>query len=232
MLGSITRPTLVIHRERSPVIPVVHGRYLAAHIPGARFVAVPGADSNIWSEPSDQVVTAIGEFVTGARPPTESDRTLAAVLFTDIVGSTELAASLGDRRWASLLDSHDAIANTVIDQHRGRLVKLTGDGALAVFDGPGRAIRCASAMQEALKPLGLGIRASLHTGEVELRGADIGGIGVNIAARILERADAGELLASQAVPMLMTGSGVEFVDRGEHELKGVPGTWRLYAVTE
>jgi class 3 adenylate cyclase/pimeloyl-ACP methyl ester carboxylesterase len=230
MLGAITRPTLVIHRERSPVIPVAHGRYIAEHIPGARFVGAPGCNSNIWSSPNEEVISAIGEFITGARPAADVDRALAAVLFTDIVGSTELAASLGDRRWRALLDSHDAIANTVVDQHRGRIVKLTGDGALAVFDGPGRAIRCAAAIQDALKALGIGIRAGLHTGEVELRGDDIGGIGVNIAARILDHANAGELLASQAVPMLMTGSGIQFIDRGDHELKGVPGSWRLFAV--
>ena len=155
---------------------------------------------------------------------------LASILYTDIVGSTEQAARLGDRRWRGLLDSHDAVAKTVTDQHGGRLVKLTGDGILATFDGPGRAIRCAAALREALAPLGITMRAGLHPGEVERRGDDIGGIGVHVAARVLEYADAGETLVSAAVPLLVTGSGLEFEDRGEHDLKGVPGSWRLFAV--
>jgi class 3 adenylate cyclase len=146
------------------------------------------------------------------------------------VASTEQAAALGDRSWRDLLESHHAISRTIIDQHRGRLVKLTGDGALATFDGPGRAIRCAFALRDALHPLGVEIRAGLHTGEVELLAGDIGGIGVHVAARVVDHAGPGELLVSGAVPPLVVGSRIEFEDRGEHELKGVPGTWMLFAV--
>jgi class 3 adenylate cyclase len=160
----------------------------------------------------------------------EPDRVLAAVLFTDIVGSTERAATLGDRRWKELLQSHDVLAGTIIEQHRGRFVKSTGDGVLATFDGPGRAIRCAMALKEALRPLGLEIRMGLHTGEVELLGEDIGGIGVHVAARVASLAAPSEVLVSRTVTDLVAGSGIEFADRGSRELKGVPGEWRLYAV--
>jgi class 3 adenylate cyclase len=158
------------------------------------------------------------------------DRALAAVLFTDIVGSTTHAADLGDTEWRKLLDSHDVVARTLVDQHRGHLVKLTGDGVLARFDGPGRAIHCAFALRSALERIGVRIRAGLHTGEVELRGDDIGGIAVHIAERVQAHAEPGEVLVSETVPRLVTGSGIEFDDRGERELKGIPGTWRLYAV--
>jgi class 3 adenylate cyclase len=210
---------------------VDQGRYLAEHIPHARLAIAPGADSAIWSSPADEILDAIAEFLTGARPNEEPDRALAAILFTDIVDSTEQAAAIGDRRWRALLESHDAIARAIIDQHRGRLVKLTGDGVLATFDGPGRAIRCAIGLRDALSTLGLRIRAGLHAGEVELRSEDIGGIGVHVAARVLDQARTDELLVSAAVPLLVAGSGIEFEDRGEHELKGVPGSWRLFAVT-
>jgi class 3 adenylate cyclase len=152
------------------------------------------------------------------------------LLFTDIVGSTQQAAVLGDVRWRTLLDSHDSVTKALVDRHRGRVVKLTGDGALATFDGPGRALRCAFSLRDALEPLGVVIRAGVHTGEVELRGSDIGGIGVHVAARVLDAAGPGEVMASGAVPLLVAGSGIEFDDRGEHELKGVPGTWKLFAV--
>jgi class 3 adenylate cyclase len=160
----------------------------------------------------------------------EPDRALAAILYTDIVGSTERVSAMGDREWRNLLDTHDAVARTIVEQHRGRIIKTTGDGILATFHGPGRAIRCALALGDALRPLGLEIRSGLHTGEVELRGTDIAGIGAHIAARVLEAAAPGELLVSAAVPMLVAGSGFEFEDRGEHELKGVSGPWRLFAV--
>jgi class 3 adenylate cyclase len=230
VLPSVQVPTLVLHRSDPPFFTVDQGRHLAEHIPGARFVSVPGADIAIFTKPNAQILAQIEEFVTGGTPSAGTDRALAAVLFTDIVASTERAAALGDRRWSSLLGSHDVVAQAIIDQHGGRLVKLTGDGVLATFDGPGRAIRCAFALRDALDPLGITIRAGLHTGEVELRGDDIGGIGVHVAARVLEHAEPGELLASAAVPLLVAGSGVEFEDRGEYELKGVPETWRLYAV--
>jgi class 3 adenylate cyclase len=172
----------------------------------------------------------IEEFLSALHGAPEPDRALAAILFTDIVGSTERASALGDREWRNLLESHDVVARTVVEQHRGRLVKMTGDGMLATFDGPGRAIRCAMALGDALRPLGLEIRAGLHAGEVEVRGTDIAGIGVHIAARVIACAQPGELLVSAAVPMLVAGSGIEFADRGEHELKGVQGQWRLFAV--
>jgi class 3 adenylate cyclase len=223
----------VLHRQEPPsLLPIDTSRYLAAHIPGAELVVVPGKGLNIYTKPYAQILDQIEAFVTGTSPASDTNRALATILYTDIVGSTDKAASLGDRRWRGLLESHDAIANSIVEQHGGRLVKLTGDGLLATFDGPGRAIRCASAFREALAPLGIRIRAGLHTGEVELRGDDIGGIAVHLAARVLEQAGPGELLTSSAVPLLVAGSGLEFEDRGEHELKGVPGTHRLYAVED
>jgi class 3 adenylate cyclase len=230
ILPSVHVPTLVIHRDKFHFVPLQQGRYLAEHIPGAKFVVVPGVDSTIYTRPNIEILDAIEEFLTGTHPMVEPDRILAAVLFTDIVGSTERAASLGDRRWRELLQSHDTLTRTIVAQFRGNLIKTTGDGALMTFDGPGRAIRCALALQEALRPLGIEIRAGLHTGEVELMGSDIGGIGVHVAARVLEHAGPGELIASAAVPMLVAGSGLEFEDRGSHELKGVPDEWRLFAV--
>jgi class 3 adenylate cyclase len=209
---------------------VDQGRYLAEHIAGARLAVVPGNAGDIFTEPAADALRHIEEFLASLTPFVEGDRALAAVLFTDIVGSTRQAAALGDARWRNLLDSHDVVARTLIDQHRGHLVKLTGDGVLARFDGPGRAIRCAFALRHALQPLGIEIRAGLHTGEIELRGDDIGGIAVHIAERVHTFAEPGEVLVSETVPRLVTGSGIEFDDRGEHELKGVPGTWRLFAV--
>jgi len=230
VLPSIQVPTLVLHRSDPPFFTLAHGRYMAEHIPGARFVQIPGSDMAIFTKPNAQILAQIEEFATGGAPSIGTGRALAAVLFTDIVASTQRAAALGDRRWSTLLGSHDVLAEAIINQHGGRLVKLTGDGVLATFDGPGRAIRCGFALRDALDPLGITIRAGLHTGEVELRGDDIGGIGVHVAARVLEHAKPGELLVSAAVPLLVAGSGVEFEDRGDYELKGVPGTWRLYAV--
>jgi class 3 adenylate cyclase len=229
VLPSIRVPTLVMHRADF-LLPVEQSRYLADHIPGAKFVTVPGADSVIYTAPTAEILAGIEEFLTGARPIADPDRVLAAVLFTDIVGSTQHATSVGDSRWKDLLRSHHAMARTVVEQHRGRLVKTTGDGILATFDGPGRAIGCALTLREALRTLGIEIRAGLHTGEVELMDGDIGGVGVHVAARVLDQAGPGELLTSAAVPLLVAGSGTDFEDRGEHELKGVPGSWRLFAV--
>jgi class 3 adenylate cyclase len=230
-LASIRVPTLVLHAEGYEAIPPEHGRYLAAHIAGARLALVPGTDAIIFVEPAVGALNRqIEEFLSALHGAPEPDRALAAILFTDIVGSTERASALGDREWRNLLESHDVVARTVVEQHRGRLVKMTGDGMLATFDGPGRAIRCAMALGDALRPLGLEIRAGLHAGEVEVRGTDIAGIGVHIAARVIACAQPGELLVSAAVPMLVAGSGIEFADRGEHELKGVQGQWRLFAV--
>jgi class 3 adenylate cyclase len=230
ILPSIRVPTLVLHREHFAWITADQGRHLAQHIPGARFEVVPGADGSLYTEPTAEAVGHIEEFLTGTPAASEPDRALASVLFTDMVGSTERAAALGDRRWRDLLESHDTVSRSVVEQHRGRLVKMTGDGILATFEGPGRAIRCAFALRAALGTLGIEVRAGLHTGEVELRGDDIGGIGVHVAARVLDNACAGELLVSPAVPLLVVGSGLRFDDRGERELKGVPGIWRLYAV--
>jgi class 3 adenylate cyclase/alpha-beta hydrolase superfamily lysophospholipase len=230
-LASIRVPSLVLQAEGLEFIPPAHGRYLAEHIAGARLALVPGNDLAFDVEPAVEAVRPlIKEFLSRLHGAPEPDRLLAAVLFTDIVGSTERASALGDQAWRNLLESHDAVARTVVEQHRGRLVKMTGDGMLATFDGPGRAIRCAMAMGDALRPLGLEIRAGLHTGEVEVRGTDIAGIGVHIAARVIGCAQPGDLLVSAAVPMLVAGSGIEFEDRGEHELKGVSEPWRLCSV--
>jgi class 3 adenylate cyclase len=229
-LPLVAVPTLVLHVEGFEPIPVDHGRYLAEHIAGARLVVLPGSDT-FYFEYSDEALDNISEFLGGLTNVAEPERALAALLYTDIVGSTATASALGDREWRRLIETHDAVAHTVVEQHKGRVVKMTGDGMLATLDGPGRAIRCALALGESLRPLGIEIRAGLHTGEVEVRETDLAGIGVHIAARVMDLASPGELLVSAAVPMLVAGSGIEFEDRGEYELKGVPGTWRLYAAT-
>jgi class 3 adenylate cyclase len=228
-LPSVRVPTLVLHREGYSLIPPEHAQYLAEHIRGARLAILPGRDGTVFFAPDEQLAH-IEEFLKELHETPQPDRALAAILFTDIVGSTARASALGDREWRNLLETHDAVARTVVEQHRGRLVKTTGDGILATFEGPGRAIQCASILAETLRPLGLQMRAGLHTGEVEVRENDIAGIGVHIAARVLEAASPGDLLVSPAVPMLVAGAGFNFDDRGEHELKGVPGTWRLFAV--
>ena len=181
-------------------------------------------------EPAEPCVQSIEDFLADLHEPTHAERALAAILFTDFVGSTEHLSTVGDQAWRNLLDSHDVVARTVVEQHAGNLLKTTGDGILATFDGPGRAIRCATALRDALRPLGIEIRAGLHTGEVENRGSDIAGIAVHIAARVLDAAAAGELWVSAAVPMLVAGAGFTFEDRGEHELKGIDGTWHLFSV--
>ena len=222
-------PTLVLHHESFDAVSIDRGRYLAQHISGARFVPLPGGDAFVFTPRSgESAMDEIERFLCGLSAMGDLDRALASVLFTDIVGSTAKASAIGDRQWRQLLETHDAVARTVVEQHRGRVIKTTGDGMLATFDGPGRAIRCARSLNEALLPLGIEIRAGLHTGEVELRDADIAGIGVHIAARVMNNAGPGELVVSAAVPMLVAGSGIEFEDRGEHELKGVPGSWRLF----
>jgi class 3 adenylate cyclase len=231
-LASVRVPTLILHSQGAKFIPPELGRYLSEHISGARFVSLPGNDLPLYGEAMHEAVRHIEEFLGRLHGTIEPDRALAAILYTDIVGSTERLSAMGDREWRNLLDTHDAVARTIVEQHRGRIVKTTGDGILATFDGPGRAIRCALALGDALRLLGLEIRAGLHTGEVELRGTDIAGIGAHIAARVLEAAQPGDLLVSAAVPMLVAGSGFEFEDRGEHELKGVSGTWRLFAVVD
>jgi class 3 adenylate cyclase len=229
-LPLIAVSTLVLHVEGFVPIPVEHGRYLAEMIAGARLAVLPGTDAFPFGE-MDDANRHLEEFLGGLTKVSLPERALSAILFTDIVGSTARASEIGDREWRNLIETHDALARTVVDQHRGRVVRMTGDGMLATFDGPGRAIRCAQALGESLRRLGVEIRAGLHTGEVEVREDDIAGIGVHIAARVMDAASSGDILVSSAVPMLVAGSGIEFVDRGEHELKGLPGTWRLYVVT-
>lgn len=226
-LPLIQAPTLVLHVRESPLIPVAHGRYLADHIEGARFVELPGADIGTIPAAADDVA----EFLTGQRPVVHIERVLTTVLFTDIVGSTAQAATLGDQKWRSLLDAHDRFVREELRRFRGREINTTGDGFVASFDGPARAIRCAEGIAEAIRKLGVHLRIGLHTGECEVRGDDLGGLAVHIAARIASLASAQEILVSGTVKDLVVGSGIEFDDRGEHELKGVPGTWKLFAVT-
>lgn len=234
ILPGIRVPTLVLHREFDQLIPVAFGRYYAEHIPGAKLIVYPTAGH--WPPSANEDWTTIGndieEFVCGVRHvhTEDAERILATVMFTDIVQSTERAARLGDALWRQRLDEHDRIARQLIEQHRGRLIKSTGDGLLATFDGPGRAIRCATAIRPALVQLDLPVRVGLHTGEIEQRGDDISGIAVHAAARVAEHAASGEVLVSGVVADLVAGSGIGFVDRGQFALKGVPGTWRLMSV--
>jgi class 3 adenylate cyclase len=193
-------------------------------------VELSGQDCWPYAGQSDEILDEVEEFMTGARPSAVLDRVLATVLFTDIVGSTSRVAEVGDRRWREALNSYDALARRQLDRFRGRLVQTTGDGTLAVFDGPARAVECACALRGGVRSLGLDIRAGLHTGEIETRGNDVAGIAVHIAARVSSLAGAGEVLVSRTVTDLVVGSGIEFENRGEHELKGVPGSWHLYAV--
>jgi class 3 adenylate cyclase len=231
-LGAITVPTLVLHRGGDRVVPVAMGRYIADHINGARFVELPGDDHTPVVGDVDSLVGEIEEFVTGLRSSHDTDRVLVTVLFTDIVSSTQRAAELGDLRWRELLDDHDAMVQRQLERFRGRAVKHTGDGFLATFDGPGRAIRCAAAVRDGGRQLGLEIRAGLHTGECQFRGDDLVGLAVHIAARVGSLAGPGDVLVSSAVPPLVVGSGIEFTDRGQHELKGVPGIWNIFATKD
>lgn len=228
-LPLIQTPTLVLHSRDQAFVPVEIGRDLASRIAEARFIEVPGGDGGI-TPANFSLVDDVEEFLTGERPPVEIERILATILFTDIVGSTERAASLGDQRWRSLLDAHDRTVREQLRRFRGREVKTTGDGFLASFDGPARAVRCAKAIVGAVGPLGIDLRAGLHTGECEVRGDDLGGLAVHTAARVGGLAQRGEVLVSRTVVDLVAGSGIEFADRGEHELKGVPGRWKLFAV--
>lgn len=230
VLPSIRVPALVLHRKGDIAIPVENGRYLAEKIPGAHYVELDGEVHVPFLSDWDQLQGEIEEFLTGKRSNAAPDRVLATILFTDIVGSTEQAAALGDQRWRELLDLHDAAAKRQIDQHGGRLVKSIGDGLLATFDGPARAIRCASLLRDQMASQGIRLRAGIHTGEVEVRGEDIGGIAVHIGARVSALADAGEVLVSASVPPLVAGSGLRFQDRGAHVLRGVEGEWNLFAV--
>ena len=231
MLPAIHVPTLVLHRTGDRDVPIEGGRDVAARIAGATFVELPGIDSFPWAGDQGSVLAEIEAFVTGTRATPDAHRVLATVLFTDIVGSTEKAAELGDARWKELLAAHDERAKAEIERFRGRYVNTTGDGLLATFDGPARAVRCAQAIVEAIMPLGLEVRAGCHTGEIELAGEHVRGIAVHIGARVGAIAGPGEVLVSSTVRDLVAGSGLVFDDAGEHELKGVPDLWRLYQVT-
>ncbi|HEX6508515.1 MAG TPA: alpha/beta fold hydrolase [Chloroflexota bacterium] len=231
VLPTIRVPTLVLHRTDDRDMKVEESRYIAARIPGAKYVELPGEDHVWWAGDMDAILDEVEEFLTGVRRGPEVDRVLATVLFTDIVGSTEQAVELGDRRWGQLLEAYYALVRRELERFRGREVDTAGDGFLATFDGPARAIRCARSISAEAARLGLQIRAGLHTGECELAGDKVRGIAVHTAARVVSKAGAGEVLVSSTVKDLVAGSGIQFEDRGIHTLKGVPGEWRLFAVS-
>ncbi len=233
ILSAIRVPTLVLHRRTDALIAIERGRELAAQIPDAKYIEYPSGSHMFWADDVEAMLGDIEEFVTGHREGSESelDRILATVLFTDIVDSTRSAAAMGDKTWRRLLDSHDQLAKQTVEKHRGNLIKTTGDGILATFDGPGRAVRCALAFGAAAKQIGLPLRAGLHTGEVEVRGNDIGGIAVHAAARVMSQSGANEVLVSRVVTDLVAGAGLKFSERGAHELKGLPGSWELFAAS-
>jgi class 3 adenylate cyclase len=230
VLPNIHTSTLVLHRSGDLIVDVDQGRAIAASIPGAKFVELNGENHIPLLGDLDAIVDEIEEFVTGVRPPPERDRVLATVLFTDIVGSTETAATRGDRQWRSILDDHDRLVEDQIVRFHGRTIKTSGDGVLAIFDGPGRAVLCACAIRTSVRSLGLEIRSGLHCGEVELRGHDVGGIAVHIGARVVGIAEAGQVLVSSTLKDLVAGSGINFADAGSHQLKGIPDSWRLFSV--
>jgi class 3 adenylate cyclase len=230
VLPTIRVPTLVLHREDDQFIDVRHSRYLTEHIPGARYVGLPGDEALTFTDGADALLDEIEEFLTGARPAPDRERILATVMFSDIVDSTRRAAELGDRRWRDLLESIEGRVMTELTRFRGRAVKAMGDGFLATFDGPARGIRCATAIREAARAFDLEVRSGLHTGEIEVIGDDIGGLAVHIGARVSAIAGPGEVLVSNTVKDLVVGSGIAFEDRGMRELKGVPGEWRVWAV--
>jgi class 3 adenylate cyclase len=232
VLHSIHVPTLVIHRRGDRDVKVENGVYLAKNIPGAKYVELSGEDHAPMAGDTDAIANQVEEFLTGVRPTEHSDRVLSTILFTDIVDSTMKANELGDARWRNLLLAHNDLVRGEIAKFRGREVKTTGDGFVATFDGPGRAIRCACAISEAVRSLGISVRAGLHTGECELVGNDIAGVAVHIAARVSEMANGNEILVSNTVKDLVSGSGIKFEDRGTHPLKGVEGQWRLYSVID
>lgn len=230
VLQTIQAPTLVMHARGDRVVNVRHGRWLAEHIPGAKYVEFPGIDHMVWFTDPEPVLDEIEEFLTGVRPISRAERVLSTVMFTDIVGSTERDAELGDKRWRALLDAHHAATRRELERFRGREVKTTGDGFLATFDGPARAIGCGRAIVEAVRSIGLDLRVGIHSGEVEVIGDDVAGIAVHIASRVGGLASPGEVLVSETVKGLVAGSGIAFSDRGEHRLKGVPDSWRLFSV--
>lgn len=233
ILPSVRVPTLVLHRRTDTLVPVEYGRSLAAQIPGAKYIEYPDGGHAFWTGDVETLLGDIEEFVTGHRESTSTDleRVLATVLFTDIADSTRSAAEMGDQTWRRLLDNHDQLAKQMIEKHRGILIKTTGDGVLATFDGPGRAVRCALALGTAAQQIGLPLRAGLHTGEIEIRGKDIGGIAVHAAARVMAQSLPTEVLVSRVVTDLVAGAGLKFSERGSHELKGLPGRWDLFAAS-
>ena len=231
LLPAIRVPTLVLQHTDDPVIPPACGKDVADRIPGAKYVELPGRNMYHFVEPWRASFREISEFLTGHQAEVADDRVLATVLFTDIVDSTRRAAEIGDRDWRALLDAHDAVVRSQLTRFRGREVNTSGDGFLAMFDGPQRAIRCAMSIRDTVQALGIEVRAGLHTGECEVRGDDIGGIAVHIGARVSTLAGPNDVLVSSTLRDLVIGSGLEFEDRGGHALKGVPGEWRLFAVT-
>jgi class 3 adenylate cyclase len=228
-LPQIRVPTLLVHRTGDRAVDVGASRYAASRIPGARLVELPDGDNLSFVGDAEAVAAEIKEFLTGSRPPPVPDRVLATIVFTDIAGSTQRAAAVGDRRWRELLGRHDALARAQLERFRGREVKMTGDGLLATFDGPARAVTCAGAIGRELRTLGLAVRAAVHTGEVELRDGDIGGIAVHIAARVMGLARPNEVLVSSTVKDLVAGAEIRFEDRSVQSLRGVPGNWQLFA---
>jgi class 3 adenylate cyclase len=230
VLPTIGVPTLLLYRTHDADVHVDEGRYVAERIPGSTFVELPGADHLMWTGDADALLDEVEGFLTGVRRGPDPDRVLATVLFTDVVGSTETATRVGDRAWRSLLERHHQVVRRALARWRGREIETAGDGFLATFDGPARAIRCAVAATEGIRDLGLQIRAGLHTGEVEIAGGDVRGIAVHIGSRVAGLAGPGEVLVSRTVADLVAGSGIVFAERGEHELKGVSGTWLVYAV--
>jgi len=228
VLPMLTLPTLVIHATDDTTVPIANGRFLAEHIPGARFVEIPGTHGR---PDEDRFIAEVQPFLTGRQAQARTDRILATVLFTDIVNSTELAVSVGDRRWRELLDAHDRVVDEQLERFRGRKVNPTGDGVLATFDGPARGVACGCELRDRLRSLGIDIRAGLHTGEIEVRAEDVTGIAVVVGQRVSAIAGAGEVLVSRTVTDLVAGSGIEFADHGTYQLKGVPGDWQLFEVT-
>jgi class 3 adenylate cyclase len=230
LLPAIRVPTLVMYREDDRIVPSALSQTVARGIPDSREVPIPGGDHLIFVGEQDSILDEIEQFVTGGLASVPADRVLATILFTDIVGSTDHAATVGDRRWRDVLERHDRLASREVGRYRGRIVKSTGDGLLATFDGPARAVRAGAALRDAVKEsLGIDLRVGVHTGECELMGDDLGGIGVHIASRVESSADPGEVLVSSTVKDLVVGSGLRFEDRGEREFKGVPGSWRVSA---
>jgi class 3 adenylate cyclase len=229
-LARIAAPTLIVHRADASFIPVGHGRYLAEHIAGSRYVELPGADSLYWVGDTAPMLDQIEEFITGVRGGSDAERVLATIVFTDIVGSTVRAATLGDDRWRDMLDNHDTIVRHELQRFGGREVNTAGDGFVATFASPSAAIACADEIVDAVRTLGIEVRVGMHAGEVEVRGADVAGLAVHIGARVGALAGPSEVLVSSTVRDIVAGSRRTFADRGEHELKGVPGSWRLYAL--